>query len=272
MVRRAVRLSRQLAARRPLVRPARQRARHGQGRGHGRELQLGRRPAAEHSVVRHGHLRSASARLDHAVRGHRARTSAAPSRRWPSRRSSIICAGSASRRSSCCRSTPSCRTAICCRRACATTGVTTRSVSSRSSRAICRRTPRNEMRVAVRRLHAAGIEVILDVVYNHTAEGSELGPTLSFRGLDNSSYYRLVPDNRAPLHQRHRHRQHAQPVECARAADGDGFAALLGHAVPRRRLPLRPRRDARARAARFRSRRRLLRRAAPGSRFCRASS
>jgi isoamylase len=54
---------------------------------------------------------------------------------------------------------------------------------------------RNEMRVAVRRLHAAGIEVILDVVYNHTAEGSELGPTLSFRGLDNASYYRLVPDN-----------------------------------------------------------------------------
>src|SRR5579871_506119 len=55
---------------------------------------------------------------------------------------------------------------------------------------------RNEMRVAVRRLHAAGIEVILDVVYNHTAEGSEMGPTLSFRGLDNASYYRLVPDNR----------------------------------------------------------------------------
>jgi isoamylase len=50
----------------------------------------------------------------------------------------------------------------------------------------------NEMRVAVRRLHAAGIEVILDVVYNHTAEGSELGPTLSFRGLDHASYYRLV--------------------------------------------------------------------------------
>src|SRR6516165_7321639 len=54
---------------------------------------------------------------------------------------------------------------------------------------------RNEMRVAVRRLHAAGIEVILDVVYNHTAEGSELGPTLSFRGLDHFSYYRLVADN-----------------------------------------------------------------------------
>jgi glycogen operon protein len=54
----------------------------------------------------------------------------------------------------------------------------------------------NEMRVAIRHLHAAGIEVILDVVYNHTAEGSELGPTLSFRGLDNASYYRLVERDR----------------------------------------------------------------------------
>ncbi|MGV6871873.1 glycogen debranching protein GlgX [Pseudochelatococcus sp. B33] len=51
---------------------------------------------------------------------------------------------------------------------------------------------RDELRMAVARLHAAGIEVILDVVYNHTCEGSELGPTLSFRGLDNASYYRLV--------------------------------------------------------------------------------
>ena len=50
----------------------------------------------------------------------------------------------------------------------------------------------DELRIAIRRLHAAGIEVILDVVYNHTAEGSELGPTLSFRGLDNATYYRLV--------------------------------------------------------------------------------
>ena len=52
-----------------------------------------------------------------------------------------------------------------------------------------------DMRIAVRRLHAAGIEVILDVVYNHTGEGNEFGPTLSFRGLDNASYYRLLPDN-----------------------------------------------------------------------------
>ncbi|MFN4158232.1 MAG: glycogen debranching protein GlgX [Gemmobacter sp.] len=48
-----------------------------------------------------------------------------------------------------------------------------------------------EFRAMVRRLHVAGIEVILDVVYNHTGEGDEFGPTLSFRGLDNRSYYRL---------------------------------------------------------------------------------
>ncbi|MFS0773501.1 glycogen debranching protein GlgX [Sphingomonas sp. 1P08PE] len=52
----------------------------------------------------------------------------------------------------------------------------------------------DELRRAVRRLHAAGIEVILDVVYNHTCEGSEKGPTLSWRGLDNATYYRLVKD------------------------------------------------------------------------------
>ncbi|MGB7370575.1 glycogen debranching protein GlgX [Erythrobacter sp.] len=53
----------------------------------------------------------------------------------------------------------------------------------------------DELRIAVRRLHAAGIEVILDVVYNHTSEGSERGPTLSWRGLDNASYYRLQDEN-----------------------------------------------------------------------------
>jgi isoamylase len=51
-----------------------------------------------------------------------------------------------------------------------------------------------EFREMVKALHGAGIEVILDVVYNHTAEGSELGPTLSFRGIDNMTYYRLVPE------------------------------------------------------------------------------
>ena len=54
--------------------------------------------------------------------------------------------------------------------------------------------PVREFKMMVRALHAAGIEVILDVVYNHTAEGNHLGPTLSFRGIDNASYYRLVPE------------------------------------------------------------------------------
>ncbi|MGD9740591.1 MAG: glycogen debranching protein GlgX, partial [Bauldia sp.] len=54
----------------------------------------------------------------------------------------------------------------------------------------------NEIKEMVSHLHHAGIEVILDVVYNHTAEGNELGPTLSFKGIDNASYYRLAPDSR----------------------------------------------------------------------------
>jgi glycogen operon protein len=53
-----------------------------------------------------------------------------------------------------------------------------------------------EVQTMVRRLHSAGIEVILDVVMNHTAEGDEWGPTLSFRGLDNASYYRLTQGGR----------------------------------------------------------------------------
>jgi glycogen operon protein len=53
----------------------------------------------------------------------------------------------------------------------------------------------DEFKMMVRTLHTAGIEVILDVVYNHTAEGNHLGPTLSLRGIDNASYYRLVNDN-----------------------------------------------------------------------------
>ncbi|MCA1586324.1 MAG: glycogen debranching protein GlgX [Acidobacteria bacterium] len=52
-----------------------------------------------------------------------------------------------------------------------------------------------EFKMMVRALHAAGIEVILDVVYNHTAEGNHLGPTLSMRGIDNPAYYRLMPNN-----------------------------------------------------------------------------
>jgi glycogen operon protein len=53
-----------------------------------------------------------------------------------------------------------------------------------------------EFKTMVRTLHAAGLEVILDVVYNHTGEGNHLGPTLSFRGIDNAAYYRLSPENK----------------------------------------------------------------------------
>ena len=54
----------------------------------------------------------------------------------------------------------------------------------------------NEFKTMVKHLHEAGLEVVLDVVYNHTAEGNHLGPTLSFKGIDNASYYRLAEDRR----------------------------------------------------------------------------
>jgi isoamylase len=53
----------------------------------------------------------------------------------------------------------------------------------------------SEFKTMVKTLHSAGIEVILDVVYNHTAEGNQLGPTLSLRGIDNAAYYRLSPES-----------------------------------------------------------------------------
>jgi isoamylase len=52
-----------------------------------------------------------------------------------------------------------------------------------------------QFKMMVRAMHAAGIEVIIDVVYNHTAEGNQMGPTLSFRGIDNAAYYRLSPED-----------------------------------------------------------------------------
>src|SRR5207245_9689816 len=53
----------------------------------------------------------------------------------------------------------------------------------------------NEFKQTLKATHAAGIAVILDVVYNHTAEGNHLGPTLCFRGIDNSAYYRLMGES-----------------------------------------------------------------------------
>ena len=99
-----------------------------------------------------------------------------------------------------------------------------------------------EFKAMVKALHAAGIEVILDVVYNHTAEGNELGPTLSFKGIDNASYYRLVDDDPAhyfdttgtgnSLLMRHPHVLQLIMDSLRYWVDGDA----------RRRLPVRPRR------------------------------
>ena len=89
-------------------------------------------------------------------------------------------------------------TATWSRRAGATTGATTPWPSSPPPSAVPPATPREavqQFKMMVRALHAAGIEVILDVVYNHTAEGNQLGPTLSMRGVDNASYYRLSPQD-----------------------------------------------------------------------------
>ena len=122
----------------------------------------------------------------------------------------------------------------------------------------------DEFRRMVRALHGAGLEVILDVVFNHTAEGDEWGPTLCFRGIDNAAYYRLqearsryVDDtgcgNTVNV---------VQPQALRLVLD---CAALLGAGDARRRFSLRPGRQSRARGKRLRSVIRLPRVGRPGS-------
>jgi len=102
-----------------------------------------------------------------------------------------------------------------------------------------------EFKSMVKALHAAGLEVILDVVYNHTCEGGSAGPAICFRGLANEVYYRLVPGD--PL-------RYVDTTGTSNTLNVDrpevlrhhGLAALLGDGHARRRLSLRPRRDARA--------------------------
>ncbi len=96
-----------------------------------------------------------------------------------------------------------------------------------------------EFAAMVRAMHAAGLEVVLDVVYNHTAEGGVDGPTLSLRGLDNHSL--LPPASRPPLRGLHRLRQHSRPPAAADAGAGHRLVALLGAGDARRRIPFRPR-------------------------------
>ena len=82
-----------------------------------------------------------------------------------------------------------------------------------------------EFKETVKALHNAGFEVILDVVYNHTGEGSELGPTLSFRGIDNLAFYRTGRRQFPLLHGLHQLRQHAEPRAPAHPAGADGQAS-----------------------------------------------
>ena len=125
-----------------------------------------------------------------------------------------------------------------------TTGATTRigffapDPRYAADRANCLR----EFKEMVARFHDAGLEVILDVVYNHTAEGNERGPTLSFKGIDNASYYRLMPDQQRYYINDTGTGNTLEPQPPARDPDGDRQPALLGDRDARRRLPLRPRR------------------------------
>ena len=140
----------------------------------------------------------------------------------------------------------------------------------RARRALRRRadsaTRSTSSRRMVKTLHSAGIEVILDVVYNHTGEGNHLGPTLSLRGIDNRAYYRLEPSNPRFYTDftgtgNSLNMQHPRTIQL-----DHGFAALLGERHARRRLPLRPRAGARARAARRRQAVGVLRHHPSGSR------
>ena len=124
--------------------------------------------------------------------------------------------------------------------------------------------PVGEFKSMVRRYHDAGIEVILDVVYNHTGESNHLGPTLSFRGIDNEDYYRLDPDDRR-YYVDYTGTGNTLDATSPRVLQPDhGLAALLDHRDARRRLPLRPRIGPGPRAPRRRQARQLLRHHSPG--------
>ena len=130
----------------------------------------------------------------------------------------------------------------------------------------------HQFKMMVRALHAAGLEVILDVVYNHTAEGNQLGPTLSMRGIDNAAYYRLSPKDKRyymdftgcgntlnMIHPRVLAAHHGQP-------------APLGAGDARGRLPLRPGEHAGPRAVRRQQAGRLLRHHPTGPHFVAGAS
>ena len=262
-VRCALRLSGEFAARRPLLRSPRQRAGHAEGRRHRRQLQLGRRPATQRAVVRHGDLRGPCARAEHAAPGPAAQRAR---HLRGTRRSALHRPHQAARRhrgradaGQCLRAGPQPpaegpaqllglqhhrllrpRAAL--------------PVGQHARRDAHRRPP------PARRRHRADPRRRLQPYRRGQRAGTD-------HVVPRPRQCQLLPPRRrqsAPLRQRHRHRQHGEPRDAARAADGDGFAALLGHLLPCRWLPFRPRRHPRPRGARFRSRLRLLRRHPPG--------
>ena len=117
----------------------------------------------------------------------------------------------------------------------------------------------------VKALHRAGIEVILDVVYNHTAEGNHLGPMLAFKGIDNASYYRLMPDDPRYYMDFTGTGNSLNPVHPSVLRLIMDSLRYWVDRVPRRRLPLRPRVGARARVLRRRPPLGVLRHHPPGS-------
>ena len=130
----------------------------------------------------------------------------------------------------------------------------------------------DELRGAVHALHEAGLEVLLDVVYNHTCEGGLPGQHLSWRGLDNATYY--AHDGGAPgrARGRHGHGQHARLPPGRGGPDDARLAALLGGRRRRRRLPVRPGGDARPRPGRLLARPPRARRDGDRAQRCTASS
>ena len=160
-------------------------------------LHVGGRPAAAHAVARtviyEVHVKGFTARhpdVPPELRGHLRRPGLA-------RRGRVPDARSASPRSSCCPCTTRSTEQYLVERGLTNYwGYNSIGFFAPDARYAARRADRgrsrcDEFKTMVKALHRAGIEVILDVVYNHTAEGNHLGPTLSFRGIDNAAYYRL---------------------------------------------------------------------------------
>ena len=143
------------------------------------------------TVIYEAHLRGLTMRLQGIPERLRGTRRGARPRAHASR----TCSAWASPPSSCCRSTRSCNDRVLVERGLVNYwGYNTLAFFAPEPRYLSDGNP-SELKGAIKALHAAGIEVLLDVVYNHTCEGSELGPTLSLRGLDNAAYYRLLRDN-----------------------------------------------------------------------------